>query len=1059
MGRRLPAREIGMSATNTLRPQALLATLTLGAILLGQPAGAGSAQALVLEGGGMAATVAWPASDGLVVGELVTRGAAASDQYAEIYNGATASRSLANLELVYVTASGATVTRKASWSAGSLAPGQRLLVANAAGAYAALADATFSGGFSTSGGALVLRVIGGTVIDALSWGTAASAFVEGSAASAPPTGSSLERKPGAGAGNWTDTNDNLADTWINPAPAAENLDSPPAPRPAQGIAAIRDLPLGTSVTLDGRLTTPALLADGLGAFVQDDFGGIAVLTDGEQLPSFALGSQVGAQGVLDRHFGLLVVRLASAADLWWQGEGTPPLPVEAAIGDIGEALEATLVRLEGEIISSEALDDGLWATLDDGGATLTVIAPALTGIDASMLGAGEQVALTGVVSRHDVEPEGAPQFLLYLRSAGDIVPIESQPPAPTHSPSPTAAPSASPTAAPSASPTATPSPVLDIALARQHPLGSQVSVQGIVTVPPGRILGDRTLAIQDASGGICVRLADTGFAGLTPGRLVSVTGELAAPYGNLELRPAATGVTPLGSAARPAPLDIAVAELGEEVEGLLVRVEGAVRRIDTGTGTITLIVADGSAEGRIFIHAPLGLSKDDFHTGQRLRVTGVAGDRLGLYRVWPADVSDIVVLADPPSGGGGGGGGGRGGGPTPTPGSSAEVSTIARALTQVGKTVTVEGTVTVGAGLIDADGRRIVIQDSTAAVLARLPAGASPPAVGRRIRIRGSVGSFYNAPQLAVTDPPQLLGSAAIAPAEVRGAPVGASLEWRLVRVSGTFERVTRSGDTWRAELKLAAGSLPVVGLARSNIGPPVGGRAATVVGIVRRAYPTASDQRFALVPRSAADITYAADRAPGGDGPSADRPDGAGGPGTPNGPAADGGSSAPAVALADLGDHVGSVVRVGGRIVALYGERLVLADDSGRGTVRLASDARALLATLAVGDVLNVTGLVSAASVGFELVVDRPEDVRLAAMLAPRPTAPPTSLPSATPAGGEAGVEAAAPQGNEGVGWLSLLALGALSGMVAVRVARRRLDPRLLIARFLATRRGRVRI
>ena len=52
----------------------------------------------------------------LVVSELVTGATSASDEFIEIYNPATDALPLEGLELAYVTASGATVTRKAAWS-------------------------------------------------------------------------------------------------------------------------------------------------------------------------------------------------------------------------------------------------------------------------------------------------------------------------------------------------------------------------------------------------------------------------------------------------------------------------------------------------------------------------------------------------------------------------------------------------------------------------------------------------------------------------------------------------------------------------------------------------------------------------------------------------------------------------------------------------------------------------------------------------------------------------------------------------------------------------------
>ena len=106
-----------------------------------------------------------------------------------------------------------------------LGPGQHLLIANSAGAYSTLGDATYSGGFAATGGAIALRIVGGATIDAIGWGDATNAFVEGSPAAAPPAGSSLERRPGGSAGNGTDTNDNAADWFVQPTPGPQNLAS------------------------------------------------------------------------------------------------------------------------------------------------------------------------------------------------------------------------------------------------------------------------------------------------------------------------------------------------------------------------------------------------------------------------------------------------------------------------------------------------------------------------------------------------------------------------------------------------------------------------------------------------------------------------------------------------------------------------------------------------------------------------------------------------------------------------------------------------------------------
>ena len=201
---------------------ALLAPLTVAAAALSATLPAGLA----------AAGPAWPPSGALVLAEVVTGGASASDEYVEIANAGATAADLGGCELVYVTATGATTTRKAIFASPlPLVPGQHLLVANAAGIYGPLADATYAGGLAADGGALALRRVDGTVIDAVGWGTATNSYVEGTVAPAPPAKSSLERLPGGPAGNTQDTNDNRADWFVQPNPIPQSLASTPVPGP------------------------------------------------------------------------------------------------------------------------------------------------------------------------------------------------------------------------------------------------------------------------------------------------------------------------------------------------------------------------------------------------------------------------------------------------------------------------------------------------------------------------------------------------------------------------------------------------------------------------------------------------------------------------------------------------------------------------------------------------------------------------------------------------------------------------------------------------------------
>ncbi len=203
------------------------------------------------------AAVAWPPSSGLLLSEVMTGGASASDEFIELYDASTDPVDLVGDEVVYVSATGGTVTRKATWTTTTpLVPGQHLLLANSAGVYAAVADATYTGGLAATGGAVALRAADGTVIDATAWGNATNGFIEGATASAPPAGSSLERLPGGPAGNGVDTNDDSLDWFVQPDPDPQALVDPPVPGSPSATAAPTVTPSEPAPTITPPTPTP-----------------------------------------------------------------------------------------------------------------------------------------------------------------------------------------------------------------------------------------------------------------------------------------------------------------------------------------------------------------------------------------------------------------------------------------------------------------------------------------------------------------------------------------------------------------------------------------------------------------------------------------------------------------------------------------------------------------------------------------------------------------------------------------------------------------------------------
>src|SRR5262245_66694011 len=92
--------------------QAVLLLLVLCSLAVAGPAASSGPGRTAVR---LAAAVTWPTST-LVVSEVQTGGASASDEFAEISNAGPVTVDLIGQELVYVTSTGSTVTRKASWT-------------------------------------------------------------------------------------------------------------------------------------------------------------------------------------------------------------------------------------------------------------------------------------------------------------------------------------------------------------------------------------------------------------------------------------------------------------------------------------------------------------------------------------------------------------------------------------------------------------------------------------------------------------------------------------------------------------------------------------------------------------------------------------------------------------------------------------------------------------------------------------------------------------------------------------------------------------------------------
>lgn len=777
--------------------------------------------------------------------------------------------------------------------------------------------------------------------------------------------------------------------------------------PATAIVDARALPDGSVVRLVGTLTTDLGAIDSARiGFVQDGTDGIAIRLDAALPIPIPAGTTVAVQGTLGTYFSLRIVNVPGVAV---EALGTTALPeaLGSTTGGASEPLEGIRLTVDGTVTEAPgSLSDGLGVTVDDGSGPLRLVVSTLAQAGQSIT-TGDHVVAIGPLGQRDSSGTGLAGYRLHATLPGELVvvaaptpspsptpiptPISPATPLPSESPAGSATPSIAPTPTPAPSstpaPSATPSagPLVTIAAARSAAVGSRLAIAGVVTAQAGRLGTPALIAIQDATAGIVVRLADTSPRP-SVGIWIELTGTLADPYGQLELR-VITGLRTVGPAAVPDPAPVDGASLGEAVEAQLVAVEGVTlgRPVKSTSGDLTFVVSTAHGQVRIAADASAGLTTSSATTGDHLRLIGVAGQRASRkdapdgYRVWLRGPADIVRLGGPTSSST----------PSASPSSSSNsgaagaVSAIAAAIVAGSGTHTIEGVVTTPASLLDATHRRVILQDRTAAIEVLVPTGTTAPPVGTRIRVSGEVGRAYGAPRIRATAI-RRLGTAGVWPLEVRVAP-GAAHEWRLVRIRGDLLEVHRSGDRWTAELRVAGVRVPIAGLAGARIPSValVAGRTAIIVGIVRRSYPSAADRRFAIVPRSSRDVTIGGSSDDGtASGSGSTGSAGTSGTGTSGSPGASGsvGGGPAELDLAVLAAHVGETVRVGGLVQTVSEDGFQLDDGTAVVAVRLRAAAADLAGSIVVGDALSATGRVELDPAGGApiVAVDDPAGVVL---------------------------------------------------------------------------------
>ena len=362
-------------------------------------------------------------TDALLISSIATGGSSASDEYVVIEAVGTGGANIADYELVYTTASGATTRRLISLEgAAPLAAGARLLAANSIGSFSTGAFATWSDGIAATGGAVRLRVRATPTLiaDAVAWGSATSS-AGGFGIPAPAASSTtlIERRRGADLGLLNSQNNSVDFALVPLAPPNLTPEVPGTPPPSPTAspsptaelkvltsAEIRATPLSSVVTLRGTVSAaPGELAEERLYCVEDAVTGVGVFVFAQSGDTdLARGDVVTVTGtvILRRQALTLAVTTSAQVDGWAEPRAAiavePPTPGPWA----WEPREARTIEVMG-VVSGAPKDlaggsRSLTLRLSGGGELLVGVAPGgLDEVPQGLLAAKRAVTVRGVL--------------------------------------------------------------------------------------------------------------------------------------------------------------------------------------------------------------------------------------------------------------------------------------------------------------------------------------------------------------------------------------------------------------------------------------------------------------------------------------------------------------------------------------------------------------------------------------------------------------------------------------------------------------------------------------
>jgi DNA/RNA endonuclease YhcR with UshA esterase domain len=193
-----------------------------------------------------------------------------------------------------------------------------------------------------------------------------------------------------------------------------------------------------------------------------------------------------------------------------------------------------------------------------------------------------------------------------------------------------------------------PKPIVSIAEAEKMSLGSDITIEGSVTVGSGTFrssFDDEGFQIEDKTGGMYIAIKTD--LHLKIGQRVRLIGKLnKTPLGFPIIETEESLVHILPNTRLPKPLRSATGKVTDSIVGRLIRISGTVSKPveEVAPYGFRVSINDGSGEIIAYISTSTNISPKRFAAGQKVELTGVAGKFKSRYQIYPRSTADVLPV-------------------------------------------------------------------------------------------------------------------------------------------------------------------------------------------------------------------------------------------------------------------------------------------------------------------------------------------------------------------------------------------------------------------------------